>query len=407
MKPSNVCVGITDASVLDDPLAGIAPPDPRTLRVPKAGKNGCPTTAQDPGVRVPTGTSGLGIGLGGNYTICPGIYFGGFGAYESQGPKINMLPGIYYMAGGGFEVSGRASITGDGVFIYSAGVGSEFQYNSAPASLDDLVPDCTDAPPACQALTPTFTTSQNPTSLVVNVTYTLRLVAPLGSPNIGGGTVTIYDGNDPIPDCVNLPLSTPSLNVTATCVTAWGTYGTKSLTALYSGDANCAAVATQLSQVVNPPTGHTAADNIVIQTNNVSPPASCNPVCGKVILKAMRTGEYAGLLMFQTRISSVGITLWPARGETDTCPAGYMTNGVGADPNPVPAPCGALGGLVGTIYAPHSRTGAGWDSSIDIRANGVANIQVIAGRIGLRYDTNVRITYRPELFASGAVRLVE
>jgi hypothetical protein len=44
---------------------------------------------------------------------------------------------------------------------------------------------------------------------------------------------------------------------------------------------------------------------------------------------------------------------------------------------------------------------------VNIRADGVANLQIIAGRIALQYDTDLRFAFNPEAFANGAIRLVE
>jgi hypothetical protein len=89
-----------------------------------------------------------------------------------------------------------------------------------------------------------------------------------------------------------------------------------------------------------------------------------------------------------------------------------MTAGVPGGPNPgasVPNPCGAIGGLSGTIYAPKSKTtgGSDGDAKVNIKAEGVANLQIIAGRISALFNRDLRLAFRPEAFANGAIRLVE
>jgi hypothetical protein len=67
----------------------------------------------------------------------------------------------------------------------------------------------------------------------------------------------------------------------------------------------------------------------------------------------------------------------------------------------VPAPCGAIGGLQGTVYAAHQ------DALVRIQASGLANLQVISGKIEVISDANARFAFTPEFFANAKIRLVE
>ena len=101
-----------------------------------------PTCVAEPGTTLvtPTGTFTHPVklsisGTTARYTICPGIYYGGFGTLgDSRNPIVTMLPGTYVMIGGGFTVGGTASITsvssqGDGVSIYNSGGDEAFSEN--------------------------------------------------------------------------------------------------------------------------------------------------------------------------------------------------------------------------------------------------------------------------------------
>jgi hypothetical protein len=50
-------------------------------------------------------------------TLQPGVYAGGI---NLSGGSYTMAPGIYVLDGGGLTLSGSASLTGSGVFIYTS-----------------------------------------------------------------------------------------------------------------------------------------------------------------------------------------------------------------------------------------------------------------------------------------------
>ena len=74
-----------------------------------------------------------------------------------------------------------------------------------------------------------------------------------------------------------------------------------------------------------------------------------------------------------------------------------------------------LGGLSGTIYAAHTAgPGPGvagdWDTQVNLRADGLANIQIIGAEIYFTQGLpshQARFAFDASLFANGKVRLVE
>ena len=127
---------------------------------------------------------------------------------------------------------------------------------------------------------------------------------------------------------------------------------------------------------------------------------------GRVLLNAPTSGRYSGLLIFQDRSRGVDVLISPGSG-LGGCPSNFMTAGSASSPGSVPAPCGDVGGLSGTIYAPHQGSGTNGSSTVDLMGSGLANLQVIAAQVDLNSNGNVRFAYRPEAFANGKIHLVE
>ena len=200
------------------------------------------------------------------------------------------------------------------------------------------------------------------------------------------------EGSTPIAGCSNLTVAeTPpgSNDVKASCVTSWDTFGTKALSAVYYGDATYNAVGKTLNLNIGAPAGSQIAP-ITISTT------------GAVRLSGQTAGTNKGLTIFQDRTSALTITIHPGPGGAPACSGSWLTQDVpdtpGVDP---PPPCGALGGLVGTIYAPNA------GALVYITASGLANLQVISGKLQIDSDADARFAYTPQYFANGAIRLVE
>jgi hypothetical protein len=297
--------------------------------------------------------------------------------------------------------------------IYLTGGAVSFTQNTTPGI--DLVPACTDPAPACQTPTTSGSTGLGLTSsdltVPVNgpVTYTFGIQGnPTTTPPTG--SVTFYDGQNVISGCDAVPLTIISAGpkYKATCSTSYALFGSRGITGVYLGDSNYKALGLTLTQTITTSTG-SAAGTFNVNTNQ-NDPCSLPPPheCGQVILHAAETGPYAGLLIFQGRASGLGLTIWPAAGAPN-CTGTWLTDGTPGDANPVPEPCGPLGGLKGTIYAPHVKTGgpSDHDAGIHFRTWGLADLQIITGTVSMTFDGNMRLTYEPGEYANGDTHLVE
>jgi hypothetical protein len=86
-----------------DPLATLPAPDPTTMPVQS--------------------TSSLHITESTPVVLQPGVYKGGI--QITSGGSVTLMPGIYYLEGGGFAAAGTGSLTGAGVMLYNAPVGTD------------------------------------------------------------------------------------------------------------------------------------------------------------------------------------------------------------------------------------------------------------------------------------------
>ena len=382
LKTSNVCI---HRPPIADPLNDAGNPAniiplPTLGGKPVAGLNGCPI-----GGTVPTGTSATPVLMqitGGTKTICPGTYYGGL---KITGGVITMLPGVYILVGGGLQVLNSAALDGRaGVLIYSTGGGSASQTTS---TANDLVP-----PPIAGHINlkaPDLKSSSSTSDPGDVVTFTVTLTPADAKTPLPMGYVDFYDGNAEI--CAASPViqtGTKGNVAHATCVYAFGLWGTRSISAVYSGDTTYNPAGDTLTQTVRAPSG-TKTGPITIETT------------GSVKLAGPTSGPYAGLTMFQERNSNLTITLAPGVNSSPKCGPNFMTIGVPPDTSAPPDPCGAIGGIEGTIYAPHE------DALVLIEASGLANLQVIAGQIEVNSAANARFGYDASVFANGSVHIVE
>lgn len=431
-ESSNVCIGVPKiADPFNDPnnpLAFIPPPDPfsaplntclgATYPCGPVESYTCKVPDGETGtLMLPTGTftspQRLDIsGTSGTFYICPGLYFGGFSSNgdEISQPHIIMLPGTYFMVGGGFTVTGYSSIYGDGVMIYNSGGRESFSANT--------VSDPTLIPAPCVVVAgwacydtgspgPTLVTGSD-VEVGVQATYTLTLTPStspvLPKPSGTAASFEFYDGQNLL-DCEGGITISGTTDMVATCKMTYSQFGTRGITAVYLGDSNYAPAGDTATQTVNPPSDANAGNlNINTQLN-----ASCPTTCGMVYLKAPTSPPYSGLLIFQDRADGIGIQISPAGSTLADCTGNWMGDGVPPNLQPVPAPCGALGGLNGTIYANHQSTGpSDWDAIVNIGASGVAKVQVIASQIHIVVDdVQARFTFNAADFANGKIHLVE
>ena len=222
----------------------------------------------------------------------------------------------------------------------------------------------------------------------MSIALTMQVERDKSSYPLPTGTITFYEGQTAISGCSAMPV-VPGSNgnaVKAVCTTSWGTFGTKAVSAVYSGDTFHNAIGKTLT--INIPA--TAGSQIAAFTIETT---------GAVKLYGETSGTYKGMTIFQDRTSNLTITLSPGSGSAPACPSGFMTTGV---PNgTAPAACGAIGGLRGTIYAPAST------ALVYITASGLANLQVISGKIQIDSNADARFAFTPQYFANGDIRLVE
>jgi len=90
---------------IEDPLAGLVPPDFTTLG--KSPDSGGP--AANPRLqKISSGTT----------TLRPGVYYGGLEIGSSA--NVTLQAGTYVMAGGGFKIGGSAIVNGNGITVYNS-----------------------------------------------------------------------------------------------------------------------------------------------------------------------------------------------------------------------------------------------------------------------------------------------
>jgi hypothetical protein len=406
---ANVCIFMPQiADPFNDPVYPGNVIDPPSLSaVPSPGSGGCPSYA----LPVP-GSLGNPVTMhisAGSATICPGLYDGGILIDGSA--DVTMLGGVYYIGGGGFTVGGGADVDGSaGVMIYN-GTGGAGGSSSTDPALIDLLPnsDSRLIDPVLATLgtskTAGLASSLNPSSPGQSVTFSFTIC---GTASCTGGTpptgvMTFFDGNNPI--CQDIAVTNFSgSKVTATCPLTFPTWGTRSISAIYCPPSwtPCDANLLNNGHVFDPldiynPIGSELTQTITAPANTPLAPIAITTT-GVVTLWGPTSGAYSGLTIFQSRASSATITLSPS-GSIGGCNGSWMTDGV-PDGSPPPA-CGAIGGLRGTIYAGNQ------NALVYVTASGLANLQVIAGKIRIDSGANARFAYTPEFFANGNIRLIE
>ncbi len=357
-----------------------------------------------------------------------------------------MLPGTYVMVGGGFNVTGTASITsvssqGDGVTIYNSG-GSEAFSENFPSDTTLIPTTCDLGSSTCLATDTPVLNPPSTASIAAGNPVTYKLVVPKGTfagapvPTGTAASFTFYNGSTPIVcEGAGVVVTTTANNLVATCTTRYTKFGSKGITAVYTGDVIYAATGAMKSQEVVPAPS-ASQDNIDLRTDTA--PCSWNLLtdpCGRIVLHSPTAGRYSGLLIFQDRApglleGALAMLLQPALGApacdmtTVSTPLGdqprFMADGVPSygspfNTRPVPDPCGPLGGLSGTIYAAHTAgPGPGlpsdWDAVVKVMGSGLAKIQIIGAEIDFSQGNpshQARFAFNAADFANGKIRLVE
>jgi len=382
-QTANVCIHMP---TLVDPLNDsskpgnvVAPPAAGSL--PVAGQNGCPSTAVS-GVGTQGSPSLLTISSG-TPTICPGTYYGGIKIQTTA--RVTMQPGVYVVVGGGFQVLNSAGVDGSaGVMIYNA---------SGTGGAQTTTPG-TDHVPAAVAghinvKTPNLASSNQPSAPGESTTYTMS-VQKNGSV-MPSGAVDFYDGDVKVCAAVPMVAKGDGKTMLATCTQTYAVWGSRAISAVYSGDATYNGAGDTFTQTITTPAGTTIGP-VTIQTT------------GPVELSGMSAGSYGGLTIFQERTSNLLITLSPGNTSANSaipdCPSGYMTADLSGFSG-WRGGCGAIGGLRGTVYAAND------SALVLINAGGLSFLQVMAGEIEFDSGANARFGYNAPFFANGNIHLVE
>jgi hypothetical protein len=127
---------------------------------------------------------------------------------------------------------------------------------------------------------------------------------------------------------------------------------------------------------------------------------------GTTLLAGMPSGAYKGFVIYQasTNNTNLGISPQSPLAVCSAQSATWMTDGVPGTMeagNAIPDPCGDLGGISGTIYSP------GASAQVQVTATGLADLQIVAGKILITNGADARFTWTPTKFALGYIRLVE
>jgi Flp pilus assembly protein TadG len=389
---TNICI---NQGALVDPLQNM--PEPTKDLPPMIGRGGCPIA----GVTVPTNTintvNPAPLSISSSTTLCPGTYYGGI---SISGGTTTMLPGLYYMATGGFSLTGSANLDARGVDPSTGQVRGVTLFNGTndpfvqPFDYPTNYPAVNGALPTPKAVMTSSLAS--PQGIGATVTFTLTLTVTAGQP-LPTGTMDFYNGTQHVPTnyiCTGVPITNVNATtVRAQCVKTFLNSGIYTIVGVYwpSGWGSGANVYNATFDTFNMTIGtvSTSAGSVTLQTT------------GWVWWMPPTDGVYAGMTIFQTKnaASTVTVAMAGTPGGIGACPGSGWWN-VGRT-----TPCGPLGGLTGTIYAPNK------DATVSITGttNGLADMQIIAGKMYL--DTGIgrqiEFAYTAQYFAKSSVRLAK
>jgi Flp pilus assembly protein TadG len=404
-QTSNVCIHMPP---LVDPYAATPTPTQASLGLTSPpSMTVCPTASGTTGVKLPTGTSSTQALLtisSGSWTICPGMYYGGL-KVTGTGTKVVMQSGVYFIVDNanatGFSVTSGATVDGSaGVMIYNSGTKGQINISQLANGLDIQPDPDLDQDPAYPgspgAPQPTVTLTNGTSHGTGNKTYAFH-VNKNGTASLTG-EVHWFDGSTELssPGDPNCPVTIKALsgNFTANCQVTWtaADVGTHGLVAVFYSKADSPCV---------PATPCPSYDNIqVIQSPREIITSSGVPG-GTTLLTALKSGTYKGYVIWQDKANLLTMYLSP-QSPLAACTGSWMTDGI---PTTAPAPCGGLGGISGTIYAPGTTSSTG--PQVQITASGLADLQIVANKILITSGTDARFAFTPSKFASSSGGLVE
>lgn len=398
---SNVCIHVPQiVDPLNNPAVPSAiVPNPASADFVVPDGINCSAGSRYPSALVGNSTP---LALSADATICPGLYYGGI---EVTAGATTMLPGLYFMSGkNGFIVKGSGSVDGSaGVMIYSS-------TNTATATVF-ILPDPDLAKPIDpDRLNPVihkFESDKNPVVVGgkgVKYTFEIEPAAVPGAPKLNG-VVEFYDGDYRITGpakCQPKTITDKDTRQKVECTIVYGSgdIGTHGISVVFHSSDTCSSSAcyNNIEAVLDPVQvvtgGNGSAGDIVLETT------------GNVQLAGVKAGPYKGIVMFQDRTSDGEIVLSQASGlaacgPTTSVTVAGVTGPQWALQQPPPAPCGALGGIEGTIYAPHQ------ESLVTTTVSGSADIQIIAGKMLINSVATTRFAFDSSKFAGNRVVLIE
>jgi hypothetical protein len=313
-----------------------------------------------------------------------------------------MQAGVYFVVDNanatGFSVTAGASVDGSaGVMIYNSGTSGQVTISQIEEGTDispnpDLAALWADGPTGTPLVAAGAIKSDQKNNKVTaphKVVYTFTLTAPKGAKAAFTGQVDFYDGGeDPAADALaschtSYASNTKVGNITAMCTQNYvaGDVGTHGISAVYHGDP----VWGNVEAILSP--------RFVV--NVAGTPG------GTTLLSPLKSGTYKGYVIWQAAANLKTMYLSP-QSPLAACTGSWMTDGI---PTTAPPPCGPLGGLSGTIYAPGTPAIAG--PQVQVTASGLADLQIIANKILITNGTDARFAFVPSKFASSTGGLVE
>jgi len=384
---SDVCIHMPP---IVDPFKGVTAPIATDYAVPTA--TSCLAASGTSGVKAGSASAVTSI-TSGSWTICPGKYYGL--SITGAATRVVMLSGVYFVTNKGFIVTSGGSVDGSaGVMIYNAQSGSNGAVNIAQlAEGIDILPNpdlvsergfdlWPGSPFPKLAFTPA---GKSRPSGGGRVTYTLTVSQATGNKNKLAGTLHFYDGDTQLdspgdPNCPTKIQAALTNTFAGTCKIQWvaADVGTHGLSGVFVS-----------SNVTYDSVEAIQSPREVITASGVTG--------GTTKLGAMSGGPYAGFVIWQAAASNVAMIISP-QSSLPNCTGSWMTDGI---PTTAPPPCGDMGGISGTIYA------GGPTAQVQLTAQGLADLQVIAGKILVTNGVDARFAYTPAKFALGGIRLVE
>ena len=231
------------------------------------------------------------------------------------------------------QVPAGGTVTGLGGVTVTAGVASETMTGAAQGPVDVVASgeSLTSSPITVTVNAPTTTTvtsNVNPSVVGQPVTYTATVSVTSPDTGVPSGNIEFFDNGTPIGICGGAGGVTVNGSGQATCLTAWPSVATQSITATYLGNASAyylTSNSTALSQVVN------QASTTTVVTSNVNPSVVGQTVTYTATVSATSPGggapSAADTMTFKDGASTITCGSGSAafNGTSATCKVTYAT----------------------------------------------------------------------------------